>query len=52
MGLNTLLKHMDGIPHSDYLIFVDESGEHGLVTLDKVLHGDGTGEPDQKRGGR
>jgi len=26
---------MDGIPHSDYLIFVDESGDHGLVTLDK-----------------
>jgi len=26
---------MDGFPHSDYLIFVDESGDHGLVTLDK-----------------
>jgi hypothetical protein len=26
---------MDGIPYSDYLIFVDESGDHGLVTLDK-----------------
>lgn len=26
---------MDGILHSDYMIFVDESGDHGLVTLDK-----------------
>jgi len=26
---------MDGIPYSDYPIFVDESGDHGLVTLDK-----------------
>jgi hypothetical protein len=26
---------MDGVPHSDYLIFVDESGDHGLVTLDQ-----------------
>jgi hypothetical protein len=26
---------MDGIPYSDYIIFVDESGDHGLVTLDK-----------------
>ena len=26
---------MDGIPHSDYIIFVDESGDHGLASLDK-----------------
>lgn len=26
---------MDGFPHSDYLVFVDESGDHGLVTLDE-----------------
>jgi len=25
---------MDTIPHSDYLIFVDESGDHGLIKLD------------------
>ncbi len=33
-GLETEL-NMDGILHSDYMIFVDESGDHGLVTLDK-----------------
>ncbi|WP_076790479.1 DUF3800 domain-containing protein [Chlorobium sp. KB01] len=26
---------MEGIPYSDYLVFVDESGDHGLVTPDK-----------------